>query len=218
ITTPFNPSLGSPERPEFLPINVEDLYGFVNFSKKQVGLTQETNLVEILNTLSEKINPLAIGAVHRAREKNKKIASTLLGYHMKENEIIEEISEIITTGLFEHSFVISRKDAKNLKLPIESIDDDMEKDIWTLFKCYADIMQLSIPYNPESLLNSSDEEEATFHRALLEHLEDDKLDTYTYSTKRKIFRKDIPDPVLKIPLPQILERDIDSCWHINNDV
>ena len=37
-------------------------------------------------------------------------------------------------------------------------------------------------------------------------------------TKRKLIRRDLMDPVLKVKLPNIMEKDLDDGWIINNDI
>lgn len=74
ITTPFNPTIESrSQQPQYLPVNVEDLSGYVSFSKNILGIKNEENMVNVLKYLTEYINPIALGAVHRAREKMQKL-------------------------------------------------------------------------------------------------------------------------------------------------
>lgn len=218
ITTPFNPTLNSPIGPKYIPINVEDLSGYINFSKDILEIKNEENLTEVLRYLTEQINPLAIGAVHRAREKNSKIASSLLKYHMDDDALIKKISDIITMGLYEHSYLISRRDAINLKLPVEKAPDELERKIWTLFTEYLKILELDQLYILERLIGDDIEKDIEFHRAIIEYIEDENLQTYTFTTKRKLIRRDLMDPVLKVKLPNIMEKDLDDGWIINNDI
>jgi len=218
ITTPFNPTLNSPMGPKHIPINVEDLSGYINFSKDILEIKKEENLTEVLKYLTEQINPLALGAVHRAREKNSKIASSLLKYHMDDDALIKKISDIITMGLYEHSFLISRRDAINLKLPVEESPDKLERKIWTIFTEYLKILELDQLYILERLIGDDNEKDIEFHRAIIEYIEDENLQTYTFTTKRKLIRRELMDPVLKVKLPNIIEKDLDDGWIINNNV
>jgi len=222
ITTPFNPTTPSPN-PQLIPINVEDLSGFVRFSEDVLDIKEEANKIKILECLAEKINPLAIGAVHRARERNKKIASTLLQYHLKDDKArIDSISDIITTGLYEHSFIISKRDARSLGLNIEENNSDMEKTIWNLFTEYSTLLKMNQPYNQENELGDAPDKEVLLHRAIIEYKDDKNtenvLKTYSFSSKRKLVRTEILDPNLKIPLPNIIERDLESGWYVRNDI
>jgi hypothetical protein len=222
VTTPFNPVINSPRGPQNIPINVEDLTGYINFSRDILGIKNEEGLVDVLSFLTNQLNPLALGAVHRAREKNSKIASSLLQYHMQDEAVINKISDIITMGLYEHSFLISRRDAINLKLPVATLEDEMEKKIWTLFSEYSSILELDQLYVQERMLGEEDTQDIIFHRAIIEYLdekeEDPKLDTYTYTTKRRLIRKDMEDPMLKITLPNIIEKNLEDGWINNNSI
>jgi len=222
VTTPFNPIIKSPRGPQNIPINVEDLSGYINFSKDILGIKSEESLVNVLSFLTNQLNPLALGAVHRAREKNSKIASSLLKYHMEDEGVIKKISDIITMGLYEHSFLISRRDAINLKLPIENLEDNMEKKIWDLFSEYSSILELDQLYIQEKMLGDNDIQDVILHRAIIECLdenkEDPKLNTYAFTTKRRLIRKDVEDPVLKITLPNIMEKNLEDGWINNNSI
>jgi hypothetical protein len=219
VDTAFNPAIETPRGPQFIPINVEDLSGYFSLVKNTLKIQKEENLVKTLGFLTEKINPLAIGAVHRAREKNSKIASMLLEHHMEDEELIKKISEIITMGLYQHSFLISKRDAVNLKLPIENIDEQLEKSIWELFSHYSSLLELNQFYNREKILGSRQEIDVEFHRAIIEFINNSSnLETHTFTTKRRLKRTEITDPTLQIKLPQIIETNLDEGWNINNSV
>lgn len=219
VSTPFNPIINSPTGPQNIPINVEDLTGYINFSQKVLGIKSEENLVDVLGFLTNQVNVLAIGAVHRAREKNLNIASSLLQYHMKDEELIKNISDKITMGLYQHSFLISKRDAMNLKLPIETINHNLEKKIWSLFSNYYEILELDHLYNQEMMLGKEDEIDMEFHRAIIEEIDEDaKLNTYTFTSKRKLMRTELEDPVLKVKLPNIVEKNLEDGWINNNSI
>lgn len=213
ITTPFNPL--APNK-QFLPINVEDLSGYINFAK-DIGITREQYLTEALKSLTSKVNPIALGAVHRAREKNYKIASSLLEYHMNDKKLVRKISDIITRGLYQHSFLIGKRDAINLGLPVEQNSDEIEKSIWSLFSEYSDILKLNEPMNQEALVDDSNQKIIDFHGAIIEHITDGDLETYTFTFKKELIRKSIMNPQFGIALPQIIEKVIEQCW-IKNDI
>ncbi len=222
VTTPFNPVINSPRGPKNIPINVEDLYGYISFSKNVLGIKNEEYLVDVLGFITNQVNALALGAVHRAREKNSKIASSLLQYHMQDEEIINKISDIMTMGLYEHSFLISRRDAIKLKLPIDIIDDDMEKKIWDLFKEYYILLELDQLYNQEIMLGEEKTQDVIFHRAIIEYInqneDNPKLDTFTFTTKRRLIRRELEDPILKVKLPNIIEKNLEDGWINNNSI
>ncbi|MHA1253334.1 MAG: SDH family Clp fold serine proteinase [Candidatus Helarchaeota archaeon] len=222
INTPFNPSKQTPLGEQPIPINVEDLTGYINFSKIVLGIKKEKYLIDVLNFLTDFLNPLALGAVHRAREKNFKIASSLLQYHMQDKKIIKKISDIITMGLYEHSFLINRRDAINLRLPVKIPSIDIEKKIWTLFNEYYHLLELDQLYNQEKMLGEKNIEDIIFHRAIIEHIDNSgekpKLSTYSFTTKRRLIRIEIEDPNLKIKLPNIIEKNLEDGWIINNSI
>ncbi len=117
LTTAFNPLIDNnkPKRPgNILPVNVEDLNGYVDFIKEELDIKKSKDLITALDLLCKELNPLAIGALHRAREQNKQIAKTLMEYHLDDKKKIEKIAEVLTRGLYTHSFSISKNDAKKM--------------------------------------------------------------------------------------------------------
>ncbi|MHA1285440.1 MAG: SDH family Clp fold serine proteinase [Promethearchaeota archaeon] len=222
ITTPFNPKIETPVGPQNIPINVEDLSGYVRFSKDFLGIKNEQDYISILQYITEKINPLAIGAVYRAREKNMSIASNLLRYHLNDENLIKKISDTITMGLFEHSFLISKRDAIRIKLPIEDIEYNLEKKLWNLFIEYYKLLNLDELYNQEKMLGDENKKDLSFYRALIEHIKKEDniqgLETYIFTTKRRFIRTELEDPVLKVKLPHIIEKNLEDGWIKNNEV
>lgn len=226
ITTAFNPLVdkNKPKIPgNILPVNVENLNGYITFVKEFLEIKEESNLIKALELLSKDLNPLAIGALHRAREQNKEITVTLMKYHNEDEDKIEKIANKLTRGLFTHSYLISRNDALKMELEIEEYDKELEDLIMKLYFEYLNILELNIPYTAESHLKTGEVPKTILlHRGLVESIKNEEdlnlLQSFSYQTQRKLKWIDVLDKNLNINISKILEIDINHCWNINNEV
>jgi len=224
LTTPYNPlvDIKKPKRPgNILPVSVEDLNGFIEFVKNILEIKEPSELIKSLEILCKKLNPLAIGALHRAREQNEQIAKTLMEYHIDDNNKIEEIAEILTRGLYTHSYLLSRNDTKKIGLPVVEIKPEIEKLIMGLHFEYFNLLELNIPYSPEMYLhddNSEKGKDILLHRGIIETIISNELESYTYQTKKNLKWIETFDENIKTKIPKLFERNISHYWNINNEV
>jgi sulfur relay (sulfurtransferase) DsrC/TusE family protein len=220
--SPIDPSVNSPYNPlapeqqhgprRLLPVNVEDAIGYLNLAKKEGGLKGDAELCKIVEKLSDKVHPLALGGVYRAREQIKMLARKLLSSHMKEpgqEKSVESIITMMTEELFSHDYIISRNEAKeHIGLNIIDIDESFENIIWKLYKNYEDEIELTVPYNPELLLGTENEKTLTFNRAFIESF--DK--TTVFRTKKIVRRITTRRPDVPVPIHGFEERLIKEGW------
>lgn len=175
VDHPLGPQVQIPGAPpgitQRVPINVEDAVSFLKFAKEEAGLKQEDSLASVFGQLSSKVNPLALGAVNRSREQIGFLAKTLLSRHMTDEKRIHSIVQVLTRERFSHSYIIGRREAKDsLKLPVVDISSGMEELILKLYGQYSDLLELTIPYNPEIYLGEQQNTPVTFdlNRGILE--------------------------------------------------
>lgn len=159
---PVDPKVGNEFNPmtpqgQTIGINVEDVVSYIAFVKNHVGISHEDELVQALNSLTEKVHPLALGNVHRFYSQSRMMAKKLLKLHMAQDQehTIDEIVETLTSKLFFHGHPINRKEAKEINLKIEEPEKNTEDMIWKLYKEYEKELELLEPFNPMELLNNS---------------------------------------------------------------
>ena len=155
VANEFNPVTPQGQQ---IGINVEDVASYVSFMKEFAGITHEDELIQALNSLTNNVHPLAIGNVYRFYAQSRMMAKKLLKLHMidpKDEHIIDEVSEILTSKLFFHGHPINRKEASDLKLKIEEPKQKIEELMWKLYKSYEDEMEILQPFNPQEMLNKS---------------------------------------------------------------
>ncbi len=152
ITTPHGPTLqaeGQP--PKFIPVSVEDVAAFFSLARSEAKLGDD-RLNEAFAFLCQRINPLALGAVFRAREQIGMLARKLLKRHMTDDARIDRIVSALTRELFSHDYVIGRAEAKEIGLPIEEPSDELAGLMWSLYTELAAEMKLAQAWNLEAEL------------------------------------------------------------------
>jgi hypothetical protein len=222
--SPVDPSLASPYNPpapgqiqpgavQLLPVSVEDVMGYLKLVREEVGIKGDEGLAKIVGFLSEKIHPLALGAVYRSREQIAFLARKLLAGHEKDKAKIDRMVDTLTKALPSHQYLITREEAKNLGFPVVESPRQSEELIWKLYKEYESWLELNKPYNPEEILGANPSTVARFDRAAIESLKpNDDLKTYTFRTEREIRRVQGTQPGIPFPVVGIQERNTTERW------
>jgi len=154
VANPFNPP--DPTNPMArVPISVEDVNAFKELARR-FGIKEDDTERngEVFLALVSKVEPLALGNVERTHNQIRKLAADLLSLHpprLPENRM-KEIVEMLTVGLFSHSHVISRKEAKGIGLNIQLANKEMDTILWNLFDDYSGEMELDKPFNAPQLV------------------------------------------------------------------
>lgn len=155
VSTPFNPPHPDNPREAKVEIGVEDVSGFVNLARESVGITDQDNLVRMLEKLTAHIHPLAIGAVYRTHALIRLLAGKLLALHMSqpaEAQRIPKIVDDLAEKLYYHNYLISRTEAEELGLKVLRPSPDLEELLWELYLNYEAEMDLGRPFDPQAYL------------------------------------------------------------------
>lgn len=167
-THPFNPQ--HPQTKQPMEISVEDLNSYLLMAQEQAKIPDD-KMAEIFKTLSEKIHPLSIGNVYRAYRMAKQMTEKLLKLHFRQDLDKDKIAKIvkqITQDICIHGYPITRDEAKNLGLNIESASLAEDKIMWQLYEAYEETLELKKPFNPVDILGGKDYEDFSYIGALIE--------------------------------------------------
>ena len=222
VASPFNPPApAGPQQPgqlSLLPVSVEDMIGFLDLARREIGLKDEASLVQILKILSDKVHPLALGAVYRAREQNSTLAKRLLSIHTQQDEAkVNKIVKMLTQELPTHNYLIGRSEAQEIGLDIIEPDNNIETLMWNLYKEYEDWLKITSPVSPELDLGAEDKKIVRYERAAVESLGNSVLLQHIFVTDKVIFKTMAPHPSSDKPVEQILERLLYQGWVIQRD-
>lgn len=155
ITGPLNPAVEiAPGRAQLVPLSVETVASFKDLVVDDWGMKGEDALVAAFRMLADKVHPMALGDVFRARQQIERLARKLLNGHRTDD--IQEIVTTLTKGLGSHDYLISRTEAREL-LGTQVADDGVhiENLIWDLFKDFSEEMQLREAFDPNISLRTA---------------------------------------------------------------
>lgn len=133
----------------------EDVKYFIEFLRKDAKI-KNGELSPSLLTLVKEAGPLTIGFSKRSQQLSLDLCKKLLKLHMKDKTKIKRITKRFNTS-FNHSYAISRTEAKEIGLNIAQCNSKIESLLWELWKDYEQELKCSIPFdwNNEILNNQT---------------------------------------------------------------
>jgi len=182
ITTPHGPTIEKGGQTQFLPVSVEDVANYFELARNEAGLKEEQHLAAVLGHLCQRVSPLALGAVYRAREQIGMLARKLLSLHTDNQERIDRIVGQLTRELLSHDYVIGRREARAIGLPVTDATDNEGQLMWQIYEDVAQELQLAEPWNWEKEAQAGQTRTAV--RAILESRDLKHVFTSTYQIKR----------------------------------
>lgn len=214
IVSPLGPQVPVPGQPgsaQVVPLSVEDVVSYLDLAGKYFGSDEDKALIaRAFERLSQAVHPLALGAVNRIREQIGFLATTLLSGHIEDKKRVNKIVETLIRGRFSHDYLIGRKEAKDtIDLPVtDSLPPELEEKIVKLYSEYDSILQLSVPYNLETVLGGAEVNTVTLNRAIIES---DNL-THVFRTVREVKKITMNLPNVPMPVVGYQERMISERW------
>jgi hypothetical protein len=203
-TGPYNPTEGDTRNR--LPVSVEDVTGYFSLLDR-FGCERADEKMKGFEQLTNKVHPLALGAVSRLLEETKLVGLRLLNTRAKpfSEEENHEIIRKLSSEVYSHSHTINRTEAikyLGLKQVRNAEDATLENDLWNLYLEYRDMFQLENPFNPEEHLVANNLEENTWDNLNLACIESaDRLDVCRKSIRVKRLRQ-VP-PTINLSLTNI---------------
>jgi len=189
ITSPHGPNLTQGTETKFIPVSVEDVAGYFSLARAEAKVAED-RMNEVLAHLCTRVNPLALGAVYRAREQIGMLARKLLKKHLDDESKIERIINALTRQLLSHDYVIGRTEAKDIGLPIEDATPDVADAMWGVYTTLAEEMKFAQPWNVEIELGTQQSVKRTNMRAVIESLDLKHCFATSHELKRTTLVKD----------------------------
>lgn len=156
---PIDPSLTSPLGPIIpgtpnarAPVSVEAVKGYIDFAKTELGIEGAAELAKVLLHLSEKVHPLVLGQIFRARGQIKFLAAELLKHQVKDAKKQTKIINFLCSESGSHDYTINRREAKALGLEVEKPSQEHYEIIKEIYDSLADEMELTNPFDPQGLV------------------------------------------------------------------
>ncbi|MCL5959367.1 MAG: hypothetical protein M1358_08615 [Chloroflexi bacterium] len=166
---PIDPSMrvmgrGPDGQPFPIPdVSVEDIAAYVRFARNRVGIADQAQLGQALQSLSSSLPAPILGQIERTYSHIRLVASKLLSRHRNppyQPETVTRIIETLTEKSYTHGHGIGRDEAKEIGLDVEYPDAEAADAIWKLYCAYEDWSQLGRSDDPWSYFEEDGPDEA----------------------------------------------------------
>lgn len=162
---PIDPTLvrATPSGEVLLPheVAVEDVNSFLSFIRESANIVDRETLSAAIELLVREVGALTLGKVIRAHHHIRLIARKLLTARKEkmDEEKSSTIIETLTEKIYFHGHGMARREAREIGLPVEYPDGELEKLMWSLYLQYEDFLKLREPLYPELVLGDKEEHE-----------------------------------------------------------
>jgi hypothetical protein len=153
-------------------LEIEDIIGFVEFSKDKIGIKKQQELSSILDNLCKEIDPTVIGSVNRGHSLIRRLARQMLTLQdpLLSKKVVNKIVANLTQDLFSHNHRINRNEAKNsigFGDMIEYSSKSLSENVGKLIEEIRKYLQLDELFQPDILLRDKDSYKYEIPRALI---------------------------------------------------
>jgi hypothetical protein len=158
VVGPLNPAVEvAPGQRQIVPLSVETVAGFKALVTSDWDIKGEEALGAAFKLLAEKVHPLALGNVYRARQQIANLARKLLAEHRKdEKAVLDAIVDTLACNLGSHDYPISRREARDLLgKQIAQENGPFENLLLDLMRDYATELELATPFDPAMTLRAA---------------------------------------------------------------
>lgn len=125
----------------------EDLRNFIDFIRTDVGINDQKYLSDAIAPLLNDIGPLPIGAAKRSQQLSLSLSEKMLKFHISDNEKVKSIAYSLNSSFYHHGYAVGRTEAKNLGLPVEIPEKEIETLLWDIWKDFESEMQCNNPFD-----------------------------------------------------------------------
>lgn len=133
----------------------EDLAAFLRFAKDEVGLTDQSHMLEVFKQFCQDVGAVPLGVAARSAQLTPLLGEKLLQLHMKtegERRKAKSIVQKLTREFFHHGYRVSRTEAKEAGLKVARSDPAVESLVWSIWQSISDEMSVRQPFFPLALL------------------------------------------------------------------
>ena len=137
--------------PEVLSFGSEDLAGFLNFVRHNVGLSDQEYLKSAFELFCKEVGAVPIGIASRGARLSLSLGVKLLQMHMRDEAAKQKataIAETLNKEFFHHGYPVGRKEAKEIGLKVVEPKPELEGKMWALWSDIEADLECRCPFNP----------------------------------------------------------------------
>jgi hypothetical protein len=147
---------GQKDMTENIRFGSEDLRHFLDFVRSDAGISDQEQMERALELVCKDVGAIPIGVSKRGSYLALSMGEKLLSMHMEDHNKAKSIAETLNKSFYHHGYPLSRTEAKDIGLPVEQPNAEIEELMWQTWEDMEKEMQCSVPFNPlHIVLNSS---------------------------------------------------------------
>lgn len=218
VLGPIDPSVNGALNPKIAdvpignnryPVSVEAITGFIELTKKEFEISDQSALSDVFVNLANQVHPLVLGDVFRARAQMKMLAEKLIVKQVTDKNKQKNIIDFLTKEAGSHDYTIHKGEAKELGLVVEKPDKEEYNIIKDIYDDIREELELNNSYSAEYVLGTEQVCEYQSKRALIESIEGGS-DTFV----TELILNKIPVPPINHQIQSVLKFD---GWRHKND-
>lgn len=127
--------------------STEDIRNYIDFVRKDVGISAQKHLITALNGLLTEVGPTHVGFTKRSQQLSISLSTKMLNSQIHDKKKAKDIARVLNSAFYHHGYALDRDEAKRIGLNITFPDKAMEKLLWAVWKDYAKEMKCDKPFN-----------------------------------------------------------------------
>lgn len=125
----------------------EDIVNFIEFIKKDVGISDQQHLIASIKPLIDQVGSLSIGNAKRGQRLSLSLSERMLSSHIDDPSKVSTIAKALNSSYYHHGYAAGRKEAKSIGLPITEPDTNLEDLLWKVWLDYELEMKCGSEFN-----------------------------------------------------------------------
>lgn len=170
ITRAMSPIIPNSTPPQRLPISVESVKGYFSLLKEEFGAKGDAALSAAYAKLSEYIHPLVLGDVYRTQKQIQMLAEKMLQMSHTNKKVMKSIVAFLCSDSGSHDYTISRTEARNMGLRVESPTQETYNELKAWFLDITNELELKNAYDPAKVIGPNPNANYLFKRCLIESI------------------------------------------------
>ena len=144
MTVSHHDANGKTEKIEF---GAEDIINFIEFIRKDVGLSDQQHLMTAVQPLINKVGAIPIGNTKRSQRLSLALSEKMLGSHIDDPGKVSTIAKALNSSYYHHGYAVGRREAKEIGLPVTHPDSELEDLLWKVWLDYEEEMKCCEEFN-----------------------------------------------------------------------
>ena len=192
VNNPLNPGVNVGNQLARVPVSVENVLGYLNAARDELGIKSEQALTSVLLGLSNQVHPLVLGEIFRTRAQIRYLARQLITRQISDEDKIKKIIDFLCADSGSHDYTINRREARNLGLKVETPSDELYALLRKIHLSYGEQLKLLQPYAPQIVLGTNPSVSLAEVRGLVETTDGG---CYGFVTEGTLTKTNVPGPM-----------------------